>query len=165
VDTQTGQRRPATMLDVMNLHVETFVEDYKKLIKDLKSVIKFEMGHEEALEASKPYFEKFERKYGVSVEDMAPALILTLRIRDYLQRKADVDKDFIYMADLHRIDRFIDDYFMRVYLDKALLSLELALSDYLIRLKQAETMRKSLGSGTIPGDKDGCFGGSSGGST
>jgi len=33
VDTQTGQRRPATMLDVMNLHVETFVEDYKKLIE------------------------------------------------------------------------------------------------------------------------------------
>jgi len=163
VNPQTGQRRPATMIDVMNLHVETFVEDYKKLIEKLKSEIKFEMGHEEALEASKPYFKEFERKYGISVEDMAPALILTLRMRDYLQRNA--DKGFIYKADLQRTDDYIEEYFMKVYLDKALQRLELALSDYLIRLKQAEAMRRAVGSGAIPGDRDGCFGGSSGGST
>jgi hypothetical protein len=163
VDSRTGQKRPATMIDVVNLHVETFVEDYKKLIEDLKSVVKFEMGYEEALKASKPYFEGFERKYGISVEDMAPALILTLRMRDYLQKN--VDKGFIYVADLQSIDNYIEEYFMRIYLDKALQRLELALSDYLIRLKQAETMRKSVGSGTVPGGSNECLGSSSGGST
>jgi hypothetical protein len=166
VDTQTGQKRPATMIDVMNLHVEQFVEDYKKLIKDLKSVVKFEMRHEEALKASEPYFEEFQRKYGVSVEDMAPALILTLRMRDYLQKNVEKNPGNItYIADLQTIDNYIEETFMKVYLDKALQRLELALSDYLVRLKQAEAMRRYLGSGTIPGDKDGCFGGSSGGST
>jgi hypothetical protein len=162
-DSQTGQRRPATMIDVMNLHVETFVEDYKKLIEDIKPVVKFEMGHDEALEASKSYFEEFEKKYGISVEDMSPALILVLRMRDYLQKNA--DKGFVYVADLQSIDNYIEEYFMKAYLDKALLRLELALSDYLVKLKQAEAMRKSLGSGTVPGDSDGCFGGPSGGST
>ena len=162
-DSQAGQRRPATMIDVMNLHVEQFVEDYKKLIEDIKPVVKFEMGHDEALEASKSYFEEFEKKYGISVEDMSPALILALRMRDYLQKNA--DKGFTYAADLQSIDYYIGEYFMKAYLDKALLRLELALGEYLVKLKQAEAMRKSLGSGTIPGDSDGCFGGSSNGST
>jgi len=163
VDTQTGQRRPATMIDVMNLHVETFVEDYKDLIEKLKSEIKFEMEYNEALKASEPYFEEFESKYGISVKDMAPALIVILRMRDYLQRNA--DKGLPYVADLQSIDNYIEETFMKIYLDKALWRLERALDDYLIRLKQAEAMRKSVGSGTIPGDRDGCFGGSSGGST
>jgi hypothetical protein len=166
VDSWTGQRRPATMVDVVNLHVEQFVEDYREMIRKLKSEIKFEMGYEEALRASRPYFENFERKYGISVKDMAPALILTLRMRDYLQKQAErYPGNITYIADLKAIDNHIEEYFMKVYLDEALRRLELALSEYLVRLKQAEAMRRSLGSGTIPGDRDGCFGVSSVGST
>ena len=165
-DSQTGQRRPATMIDVMNLHVETFVEDYKKLIEKLKSEIKLEMGQEEAWEASKRYFEEFERKYRISVRDMTPTMILLLRMRDYLQRNVDKNPGNItYIADLKAIDNYIEETFMKVYLDEALRRLERELDEALLRLKQAEAMRKSLGSGTIPGDSDGCFGGSSGGST
>ncbi len=165
VDTQTGQRRPATMLDVMNLHVETFVKDYEKLIEDLKSVVKFEMEYEEALDASSPYFKDFERKYGVSLEDMAPTMILLLKMRDYLQKKVESDPGNIaYMADLQTIDTYIEETFMRVYLDEALRRLEEALDDALLRLRQAEAMRRALGSTAIPGDRDGCFGGSSGSS-
>jgi len=159
---QTGQRRPATMIDVMNLHVETFVKDYEELIEKLKSEVKFEMGYEEALKASRPYFEEFERKYGIIVRDMAPTMILLLRMRDYLQKNA--DKGFPYVADLKSIDDYIEETFMKIYLDEALWRLERALDDYLIRLKQAEAMRRSLGSTAIPGDRDGCLGGSSGGS-
>jgi hypothetical protein len=165
-DQQTKNSRPATMMDVMNLHVEQFVEDYKQLIEKLKPVVKFEMGHDSALEASKSYFVEFEEKYGISVEDMAPALILTLRMRDYLQKN--VDKGFTYAADLQSIDYYIDEYFMKIFLDKALQRLEMALSEYLIRLKQAEILRKSMGSGNVPGkveDQDDCFGDSSNGST
>jgi hypothetical protein len=166
VDTQTGQRRPATMLDVMNLHVETFVEDYKKLIEKLKSEIKFEMGQEEAWEASKRYFEEFERKYRISVRDMIPTMILLLRMRDYLQKNAERGPGNItYIADLHTIDNYIEETFMKVYLDEALRRLERELDEALLRLKQAEAMRRAVGSGAIPGDRDGCFGGSSGGST
>jgi hypothetical protein len=153
------------MLDVMNLHVETFVKDYEKLIEDLKAVIKFEMGHEEALKASKPYFESFERKYGISVSDMASAMILLLRMRDYLQKNVDKNPGNITdIADLKAIDTYIEETFMKVYLDEALWRLERALDEALLRLKQAEAMRRAVGSGAIPGDKDGCFGGSSGGS-
>jgi hypothetical protein len=155
--------RPVTMIDVVNLHVENFVEDYNQLIKNLKSVIKFEMGYDDALEAAKPHFDEFERKYGISLEDMAPTLILVLRMRDYLQKNA--DKGFTYAVDLQNLDYVLGEYIKKVYLDKALQRLELALSDYLIRLKQAETIRKSVGSGSIPGDSDGCFNSSSGGST
>jgi hypothetical protein len=162
-DTRTGQRRPATMIDVVNLHVENFVEDYKKLIEDLKAVIKFEMGHDSALQMSKPYFEAFERKYGISVEDMAPALIMVLRMRDYLQQNK--DKGSTYAMDLQKVDYHLEEYFMKIYLDKALQRLEMALDEYLVRLKHAEAMRRSVGSGAIPGDKDGCFDSSSGGST
>ena len=166
VNGETNAGRPATMLDVMNLHVENFVEDYKELVKNLKSVVKFEMGYKEALEVSKPYFKDFERKYGVSLEDMAPAMILLLRMRDYLQRNVDRNPGNItYIADLKAIDNYIEDTFMKVYLDEALRRLEEALDNYLIRLKQAEAMRRALGSGAIPGDRDGCFGGSSGGSS
>jgi hypothetical protein len=165
-DPQTKNGRPATMMDVMNLHVEQFVEDYKQLIEKLKPVVKFEMGHDSALEASKSYFEEFEKKYGISVEDMSPALILVLRMRDYLQKN--VDKGFTYAADLQSIDYYINEYFMKIFLDKALQRLEMALNEYLIRLKQAEMMRKAVGSGNVPGkveDQDGCFGDSSNGST
>jgi len=165
VDTRTGQRRPATMLDVMNLHVETFVEDYEELIRKLKSEIKFEMGYKESLEASRPYFEEFERKYGIIVRDMAPAMILLLRMRDYLQKKVESNPNNItYIADLRAIDNHIEETFMKVYLDEALWRLERALDEALLRLRQAEAMRRSLGSGAIPGDRDGCFGGSSGSS-
>jgi Zn-dependent M16 (insulinase) family peptidase len=121
------------------------------------------MGHDSALEASKPYFEEFERKYGISVEDMAPALIMVLRMRDYLEKNK--DKGFTYTVDLQNVDYFIREYFMKMYLDKALQRLEAALDEYLIRLKQAEAMRRSAGSGSIPGANDGCFNNSSGGST
>jgi len=162
-----GKGRPATMLDVVNLHVEDFVEDYKKLIENLKPVITFEMGHDEAMEASKSYFEEFERKYGISVEDMAPALILVLRMRDYLQKEVDKKAGNEYagaVVDLQSLDYFIQEYFMKIFLDKALQRLEVALSEYLIRLKQAEMMRKAVGSGNVPGkleDKDDCGGDSS----
>jgi hypothetical protein len=162
-DPKTGQTRPATMIDVMNLHVQNFEEDYKKLIEDLKPVIKYEMGHDSALEVSKPYFEEFERKYGIGGEDMSPALIMVLRMRDYLEKNK--DKDLTYAADLQSVDYFLEEYFKRIYLDKALQRLEAALDEYLIRLKQAEAMRKSVGSGNIPGDSNGCFDSSSGGST
>jgi hypothetical protein len=170
-DPTTGRERPATMVDVTNLYVENFVNDYKKLIEDLKSVVKYEMGHDESFEASKPYFEEFERKYGISVEDMAPALIMVLRMRDYLEKNLEKNKEkgegsgFTYAVDLQNVDYFIREYFMKVYLDKALQRLEAALDDYLLRLKQAEAMRRSAGSGSIPGDNDGCFNSSSGGST
>jgi hypothetical protein len=165
-DTRTGQRKPATMIDVMNLHVQNFVDDYTKLIEDLKLVIKYEMGHDEAMRASKPYFEEFERKYGISVEDMAPALIMVLKMRDYLQQNKDErGKSLTYTADLKNIDKVIEEYFMRIYLDRALQSLEAVLDEYMIRLKQAEVMRRSVGSGAIPGNNDGCFNISSGGST
>jgi hypothetical protein len=84
-------------------------------------------------------------------------------MRDYLQKNA--DKGFTYAVDLQNLDYVLGEYIKKVYLDKALQRLELALSDYLIRLKQAETIRKSVGSGSIPGDSDGCFNSSSGGST
>ncbi len=165
VDTQTRQRRPATMLDVMNLHVETFVKDYEKLIEDLKSVVNFEMEYKEALDASRSYFKNFERKYGVSLEDMAPTMILLLKMRDYLQKKVESDPGNIaYIADLKTIDTYIEETFMRIYLDEALRRLEEALDDALLRLRQAEAMRRALGSTAIPGDRDGCFGGSSGSS-
>jgi len=162
---QTGQRRPATMIDVMNLHVETFVKDYEKLIEDLKSVVKFEMGYSEAWEVSRRYFEEFERKYGIIVRDMAPTMILLLRMRDYLQRNVERNPGNItYIADLKAIDNFIEETFMRVYLDEALSRLEEALDEALRRLRQAEAMRRALGSTAIPGDRDGCFGSYSGGS-
>ncbi len=165
VDSQTGQRRPATMLDVMNLHVETFVKDYEKLIEDLKSVVKFEMEYEEALDASRSYFKNFERKYGVSLEDMAPTMILLLKMRDYLQKKVERNPGNItYIADLKTIDTYIEETFMRVYLNEALRRLEEAMNETLLRLRQAEAMRMSLGSTAIPGDRDGCFGGPSGSS-
>jgi len=162
---QTGQRRPATMIDVMNLHVETFVKDYEELIEKLKSEVKFEIGYEEALMASRPYFEEFERKYGIIVRDMAPTMILLLRMRDYLQKNVERNPGNItYIADLKAIDSYIEETFMRVYLDEALSRLGEALDEALRKLRQAEAMRRALGSTAIPGDRDGCLGGSSGGS-
>jgi len=164
-DPQTRQPRPATMMDVINFHVENFIQDYKQLIEDLKPVIKFEMGHDEALEASKSYFEEFEKKYGISVEDMSSTLVLILRMRDYLQRGAKGELEgnpLQYEADLMRIDHLLNEYVMKDFLDKALYRLEMALNDALVRLKQAEEMRKAVGSGNIPGDSDGCFDTSSG---
>jgi hypothetical protein len=160
-----GRRRPATMIDVMNLHVETFMKDYEELIEKLKSEIKFEMGYEEALKASRPYFEEFERKYGIIVRDMAPTMILLLRMRDYLQRNVERNPGNItYIADLKAIDSYIEETFMKVYLDEALRRLGEALDETLRRLRQAEAMRRALGSIAIPGNRDGCLGGSSGGS-
>jgi hypothetical protein len=167
-DPNTGQKRPATMMDVMNFHVESFVQDYKQLIEDLKPVIKFEMGHKEALEASQDRFKEFERKYNISVEDMSSTLVLILRMRDYLQRGAKGEFEgnpLQYEADLMKIDHLLNEYVMKNFLDKALYRLEMVLNDELVRLKQAEEMRKAVGSGNIPGDKDGCFDDSSGGST
>jgi hypothetical protein len=87
VDTQTGQRRPATVVDVINIHTEDFERNFNQLIKDLKGVIKYDMDYEDALRAAEAYLKDFERKYGITAEDMAGLLILVLKMRDYMERE------------------------------------------------------------------------------
>jgi hypothetical protein len=165
-DPNTGQTRPATFVDVMNFHVQILEQDYKDLIEKLKSVITYDMSYTDALSASKDYFDEFERKYGIGVDDMAPTLILLLKMRDYFQRgmNGEITTESLaeYKIDLDTLDAALYGDIKRSFIDKALDRLKMSLNEDFVRLKQAEDMRKSVGSGTIPGDSDGCFDTSSG---
>jgi hypothetical protein len=171
-DPRTKQGRPATTVDSVKIYIDNFVEDYDKLLESLKSVVKYNMSHEEVMSISKPLFDEFKRKYGIGVDDMSPTLVLLLRMRDYLDKKVKGEipsntkvEDY---NDLSEIDMVLKGDVKRYFLGLALDSLNMSIIENATRLKQAETMRKSVGSGNVPGklgNEDDCFGDSSGGST
>lgn len=164
-DQKTGQTRPATFTDVMNLHVDNFEQDYKSLLDNLKSAITYDMSYREAFEAGKPYFEEFERKYGVSVEDMAPTLILLFKMRDYFEKGMTTDENnkVRYAVSLSKIDQLLNGDVKKAFLGKAIDKLEMVLNENFVRLKQAEALRRTTGSGNLPtqnGVSDECVGSS-----
>jgi hypothetical protein len=171
-NTATEKGRPATTVDSVKIYIDNFVEDYDKLLENLKSVVKYNMSHEEVMSLSEPLFDEFKRKYGIGVDDMSPTLVLLLRMRDYLDKKVKgeipSDTKVEDYNDLSEIDMVLKGDVKRYFLGLALDSLEMSIIENAMRLKQAETMRKAVGSGNMPGkleDKDDCGGDSSGGST
>jgi hypothetical protein len=116
------------------------------------------------LEVGKSYFEEFERKYGITVEDMADALILVLRMRDYIEReiKGEVGRaSASSYDDLDALDRLIYGELRRHFMDRVQERLQMAMSENALRLQQAEAMRRAAGSVARPGDNDGCLTGAS----
>jgi hypothetical protein len=165
VNTQTGQkqRKQATLVDLVNMHVEDFENNFNKLIEDLKGKVKYNMDYEDALEAVKGPLDEFEKKYGITAQDLAGILILVLKMRDFMEKEItanrDVDDKALQLA-LMPIDNVLSDikehFRYRVHE-----SLQLAMYENALRLKQAEEMRKAAGSVATPGDKDGCLVGAS----
>ncbi|MEM3426836.1 MAG: hypothetical protein QW212_01060 [Nitrososphaerales archaeon] len=165
-DQKTGQERPATFVDVMNFHVENFEQDYEDLLKNLKGAIRYDMSYEEAVNAAKSYFDEFERKYGLSAEDIAPTLILLLKMRDYFDRgvkgEITLEPQMDYFSDRDKVDQLLEGEVKRAFLARAIDKLELVLNENFVRLKQAEAFRKSTGSGNLPstGAGNDCIGSS-----
>jgi hypothetical protein len=163
VDTRTGQRRPATVVDVVNIHTEDFERNFEDLIEKLKGVIKYDMDYEAALEAVKAPLEEFEDKYGITVQDLAGILILTLKMRDAMGREitanGEVDDKTLKLA-LMPVDDVIADI-KEHFRYRVIERLTLAMYENALRLKEAEEMRKAVGSVATPGDKDGCLVGAS----
>ncbi len=159
VDTRTGQRRPATLVDVVNIHTEDFEKNFDELIKNLKGVIKYEMDYEDALKATEGYIKDFERKYGITAEDLAGILILTLKMRDFMERKitanGKVDDKVLRLA-LMPIDNVLSDI-KEHFRYRVIERLKLAMHENSLRLKQAEELRKAVGSVATPGGRDDCL--------
>jgi hypothetical protein len=121
------------------------------------------MDYEDALEAVKGPLDEFEKKYGITAQDLAGILILVLKMRDFMEKEItanrDVDDKALQLA-LMPIDNVLSDikehFRYRVHE-----RLQLAMYENALRLKQAEEMRKAVGSVATPGDKDGCLVGAS----
>jgi hypothetical protein len=163
VDTRTGQKRPATVVDVVNIHTEDFERNFNKLIEDLKGRVKYDMDYESALEVVKVPLEEFEEKYGITVQDLAGILILVLKMRDLMEREitanGKVDDKVLQLA-LMPIDDVLSDI-KEHFRYRVIERLQLAMHENALRLKEAEEMRKAVGSVATPGDKDGCLVGAS----
>ena len=163
VDTRTGQRRPATVVDVVNIHTEDFERNFNKLIEDLKGRVKYDMDYESALEAVKGPLEEFEEKYGITVQDLAGILILVLEMRDLMEREitanGEVDEKVLKLV-LMPIDNVLSDI-KEHFRYRVIERLQLAMYENALRLREAEEMRKAVGSVATPGDKDGCLVGGS----
>jgi archaellum component FlaC len=163
VDTRTGQRKPATLVDLVNIHVEDFENNFNKLIEDLKGKVKYDMDYEDALEAVKGPLDEFEKKYGITAQDLAGILILVLKMRDFMEKEItanrDVDEKVLKLA-LMPIDNVLSDI-KEHFRYRVRERLQLAMYENALRLKQAEEMRKAVGSVATPGDKDGCLVGAS----
>jgi hypothetical protein len=163
VDTRTGQKRPATVVDVVNIHTEDFERNFNKLIEDLKGKVKYDMDYESALEVVKAPLEEFEDKYGITVQDLAGILILALKMRDLMERKitanGEVDEKVLKLA-LMPIDDVLSDI-KEHFRYRVIERLQLAIYENALRLREAEEMRKAVGSVATPGDKDGCLVGAS----
>jgi hypothetical protein len=163
VDPRTGQRRPATVVDVVNIHTEDFERNFNKLIEDLKGKVKYDMDYESALEAVKGPLEEFEEKYGITVQDLAGILILALEMRDLMEREitanGEVDEKVLKLA-LMPIDNVLSDI-KEHFRYRVIERLQLAMYENALRLREAEEMRKAVGSVATPGDKDGCLVGAS----
>jgi len=163
VDTRTGQKRPATVVDVVNIHTEDFERNFNKLIEDLKGKVKYDMDYESALEVVKGPLEEFEEKYGITVQDLAGILILVLKMRDAMEREitanGKVDDKVLQLA-LMPIDDVLSDI-KEHFRYRVIERLQLAMHENALRLKEAEEMRKAVGSVATPGDKDGCLVGAS----
>jgi hypothetical protein len=163
VNNQTGERKPATLVDLVNMHVEDFEKNFEDLIEKLKGAITYNMDYEDALEAVKGPLDEFEKKYGITAQDLAGILILVLKMRDFMEKEItanrDVDDKALQLA-LMPIDNVLSDikehFRYRVHE-----RLQLAMYENALRLKQAEEMRKAAGSVATPGDKDGCLVGAS----
>jgi hypothetical protein len=150
-------------VDVVNIHVEDFERNYNQLIEDLKRVIRYDMDYVEALEAGKSYFKEFERKYGITVEDMAPTLILVLKMRDYIAKEIeDGMASASSYEDLFDLDRLIGRELKMHFMDRVKESLRWAMTEHALRMQQAEAMRRAVGSQARPGVSDDCLTGASG---
>jgi hypothetical protein len=163
VDTRTGQRRPATLVDVVNIHTEDFEKNFNELVENLKRVVKYDTDYETDLEAVKGELKKFEEKYGITVQDLAGMLILVLKIRDLMEREITAngnvgDKELKF--DLMPIDGVLSDI-KEHFRYRVIERLSLAMYENALRLREAEEMRKAVGSVATPGDKDGCVVGAS----
>jgi hypothetical protein len=162
VDTD-GKERPATVADVMNIHTEDFERNFNKLIEDLKGVVKYDMDYESALEAVKAPLEEFEEKYGITAQDLAGILILVLKMRAFMEMgitaNGKVDDKTLKLA-LMPVDGAIADI-KEHFKYRAIERLQVAMYENALRLKEAEEMRKAVGSVATPGDKDGCLTGAS----
>jgi hypothetical protein len=159
VDTRTGRRRPATLVDVVNIHTEDFEKNFNELVENLKRVVKYDTDYETDLEAVKGKLEKFEEKYGITVQDLAGMLILVLKIRDLMEREITAngnvgDKELKFA--LMPIDSVLSDI-KEHFRYRVIERLSLAMYENALRLREAEEMRKAVGSAATPGDKDGCL--------
>jgi hypothetical protein len=156
-------RTVATIVDVVNIHVEDFERNYNQLIEDLKRVIRYDMGYFDALNASRDYLKEFERKYGITVEDIAPALILVLRMRDYIVKEIENGMaSFSSYEDLYDLDRLISRELKIHFMDRVKESLRWAMTEHASRMQQAEAMRRAVGSQARPGVSNDCLTGASG---
>jgi hypothetical protein len=147
VDTRTGQRRPATLVDVVNMHVEDFEKNFDKLIEDLKGVIKYDMDYEEALNAAKEPLQEFERKYGITAEDMAGLLILALQMRDYMEKEITANGNVgekRLQVELIPVDELLSDI-REHFRYRVIERIKLAISENALRLREAEEMRMGVG--------------------
>ncbi len=159
VNTDDWRGRPMTLVDVVNLHAEDFEKNFNELIENLKKRIKYDMDYEEALKTAKDYLKDFENKYGITVEDVAGILILVLKIRDYMEMEitanGNVDDKVLRVA-LMPVDEVISDI-KEHFRYRVIERLKLAMYENSLRLKEAEEMRKAVGSVATPGDKNGCL--------
>ena len=159
VDTRTGQRRPATLADVVNIHAEDFEKNFDELIKNLKERIKYDTDYVEALEAARDELAKFERKYGIAAQDLAGILILVLKMRDYMEREitanGKVDDKVIQLV-LLPIDNVLSDI-KEHFRYRAIEGLKRAMYENALGMKQAEEMRRAVGTVAAPGGRDGCL--------
>jgi hypothetical protein len=159
-----GERgRPMTLADAVNLHAEDFENNFSKLIENLKREIKYETDYEEALKIAKRHLKDFERKYGIVAEDMAGILILVLKMRDFMVKEitasGEVDEAVLQLA-LMPIDNVLSDI-KEHFRYRVIESLRNAIYEHALRLREAEEMRRAVGSVATPGGKDGCLTGAS----
>ncbi len=163
VNTDDGRGRPMTLMDVVNLHAEDFKRNFDELIRNLKGVIKYGMDYEDALKAAEGYLEDFERKYGITAQDLAGILILVLKMRDYMEREITANRvvdDKVLRLALMPIDNVLSDI-KEHFRYRVIESLKLAMYENSLRLKEAEELRKAVGSIATPGGKNGCLTGAS----
>jgi hypothetical protein len=163
VDPQTRQRRPATVVDVANLHAEDFEKNFNELLRDLKGRVKYEMDYEDALKAVEGPLKDFERKYGIVAQDLAGILILTLKMRDFMVKEItanrEVDEKVLQLA-LLPVDNILSDI-KEHFRYRVIESLRNAMYEHALRMNEAEKMRRALGSFATPGAINGCLTGAS----
>uniref|UniRef100_A0A7C5SXV1 Uncharacterized protein n=1 Tax=Thermocrinis ruber TaxID=75906 RepID=A0A7C5SXV1_9AQUI len=159
VDTRTGQRRPATIVDVMNIHAEDFERNFNELVGKMKGVVKYDTDYEDDLRAVKDELKKFEEMYGITAEDLAGILILVLKMRDYMEREITANRQVgekelqVALLPVDDVLSDIKEHFRYRVIER----LKLAMYENALRLKSAEEMRKAVGTVARPGDKDGCL--------
>lgn len=165
-DPNTGQVRPASLIDFTNFHVEQMERDYEEFVKKLSGYAKWESKVSDVKEKARTDIDEFERKYGVKTDEWIDELIVALIMLDGIERTIngeDVDVnlsakkgslELIVMRE--KLKTSIRDNLKKHVISTGLSALEMKLSEQANLLKRAEELRRQSGSGGMVNNDGNC---------